>query len=139
MWLVREPSQRAVGALGLLLACLVLVGCSKPTPTGEVSGKVTYKGHPLTSGSVNFHSEKGIAAIAPLDSSGNYKMSAPLEVGTYKVYLSPPIPEQLEPGKMSGKKPPFDVPPMFQDLRQTPISKDVKAGPNDIPIDLDAK
>jgi hypothetical protein len=52
------------------------------------------------------------------------------------VYVQPPLPEQLPPGQVS-KKPRLDLPPKYQDPAQTPVSKEVKAGPNTIPIDLD--
>jgi hypothetical protein len=101
-----------------------------------VSGKVTYKGAPLTAGVVNFHSEKGNASQANLDSSGAFKMSAPLPVGNYKIYVTPPIPKQLPPGTPPEKTEPFTLPPKLQDPGQTPVTKEVKAGPNDITVDL---
>jgi len=127
--------RRAVGALSLLLAVSALVGCGSK-PTGSVSGKVTYKGAPVTSGEVQFiDSAKGKGASGKLDGSGNYTLSGQLEAGTYKVYLQAPTPEQLPPGQVS-KRPPFNVPPKYQDPGQTPITKEVKAGKNEIPIDL---
>jgi len=126
--------QRSLGVL--VLIALVLVGC-KGKQTGTVSGKVTFKGKPLTSGEVQFiNPEKGAGSSGQLDSSGNYTLAGQLEAGKYKVYIQPPTPEQLPPGKVSTR-PPFDVPPKFQDPSQTPISKDVKVGPNDIPIEID--
>jgi len=126
--------RRTCGGLLLLAVLLALVGCSKPT--GTVSGKVTYKGAPLTSGEVQFvDPAKGTGSSGKLDSSGNYTLTGQLPAGTYKVYVQPPIPEQLPPGQVS-KRAPFPVPPKYQDPAQTPVSKEVKAGKNDITVDF---
>jgi len=135
-----SPSRRRVLGASLLLVAalsvLLLAGC-KGKPTGTVSGKVTYKGQAVTTGSVNFFApEKGIGADAKLDSSGKFTLSQPLEAGTYKVYVTPPLPEQLPPGS-TAKPAPFDVPKKYQDAVTTSVSKEVKPGPNDIPIELD--
>jgi len=134
---VTHPVGSARRAGGLLLATLVvLAGCQAKAPPATVSGKVTYKNQPLTSGFVNFYMpDKGIAAQGEIDANGNYKLQGEIIAGSFKVYVNPPLPEQLPPGQVS-KKPPFNVPPKFQDPRQTPITKEVKAGANDIPIDL---
>jgi len=89
------------------------------------AGTVTVGASGVTANSITFN--------AP--GSGNYTLSGTLDAGKYKVYVQPPLPEQLPPGQVS-RRPPFNVPPRFQDPQQTPISKEVKAGPNDIPIRL---
>jgi len=125
---------RALGAL-LLLAALVLVGC-KGKPMGSVSGTVKRQGKPVPIGSIQFiNSEKGSGASGQLDSNGNYTLEGQIEAGTYKVYLQAPVPEQLPPGKAS-KRPPFDVPPKYQDPAQTPFTKEVKEGKNEVNLDL---
>ncbi len=130
--------RRVVGMLLFSATLLVLVGCTTERPNGTVKGTVKYKGSPVTTGSVNFYDPaKGAASQGTLDSSGNFTLPGTLEVGTYKVYLQPPIPEQLPPGKAPAKKARFDVPPKYQDPSQTPVKKEVKVGPNEIPIDLE--
>lgn len=120
---------------GLLLA---LTGCSAGKPEGTVSGTVKYKGAPVTVGTVNFFSaEKGSASEAPLDGSGNFKLAGGLEVGTYKVYIQPPIPEQLPPGKAPKSVARLTIPPKYQDLGQTPVTREVKEGPNTFVIELE--
>jgi len=115
---------------------LVLFGCGGK-PAGTVSGTVKYKGNPVASGSVNFYDGKtGNASQATLNESGKFTFPGTLAAGTYKVYVSPPVPEQLPPGQ-APKKLKFDLPPKYQDPAQTPVSKEVKAGPNDITIDLE--
>jgi len=124
----------------LLLPALFLVlgGCTAEKPSGTVSGTVKYKGAPVASGNVNFvDPAKGTASQAKLDGSGNFTLPGTLEAGTYKVYINPPIPEQLPPGQAPKKVAKLDLPPKYQDPGQTPVSKEVKAGPNTITIDLE--
>lgn len=116
---------------------LILAGCFGKTPTGTVSGTVKYKGQPVKAGIVNFHNAaKGTASQAKLD-GGNFTFPGELEVGTYKVYLQAPPPEQLPPDKMKDAKPPaFDIPPKYLDPSQTTESVEVKAGANTFTIEF---
>src|SRR5262245_17841744 len=87
------------------LTVFLLAGCGEPA--GSVSGKVTYKGDPVTNGSIAFQMPaKGIAQNAKLDGSGKYTMSAPLTPGTYQVYYVAPTVEPQDPSK---KAPPPEV------------------------------
>ena len=127
--------RRTLG-VALCVAILGLAGCEAAKPEGTVSGKVTYKGSPLASGTVNFHaSDKGTASQANLDSNGAFKLPGTLPAGNYKVFVLPPVPQQLPPGTAQPKVD-FNLPPKFQDLGQTPVTKEVKAGSNEFTIDL---
>lgn len=129
-------TRRKFGGFALLACFSFMLGCEGSTPQGQVSGKVNFNGAPLTSGVVNFYStEKGSAAQANLDSSGAFKFDAGLPVGSYKVYVTPPVPKQLPPGTPMEKVD-FTVPPKFQDPAQSGVTKEVKAGPNDITVDF---
>lgn len=120
----------------LLGMSLGAAGCSGPSE-GTVSGKVTYKGAPVTEGIVNFFApDKGIAAEANLDGSGAFKMPGALPLGSYKVCIKPPLPQQLPPGSPPPKAAAFAIPAKFQEANLTPLTREVKAGPNDLSIDL---
>jgi hypothetical protein len=122
---------------GLLFVFVMLTSGCQANTKASVKGKVTYKGQPVTTGSVNFvMAAKGVAAQANLDSTGTFTIPEGLEAGSYKVYLSPPLPEQLPPGKMSNR-PAYNIPPKFQDPTQSPLAKDVKAGNNEIPVEIE--
>jgi hypothetical protein len=73
-------------SLGLLMAAAIW-GCSggtKPPPSAEVSGKVTYKGQPVPGGEVTFVTVKGgYASGGRIDENGNYKVTVP--VGDVKI------------------------------------------------------
>jgi hypothetical protein len=65
-----------------LLLLLAAVGCGGSTAT--VTGKVTYKGEPVTSGSVVFYGDNGKVDSGLLDADGSYTIGrAP--VGVVKV------------------------------------------------------
>ncbi|MEA1951450.1 MAG: carboxypeptidase-like regulatory domain-containing protein [Planctomycetota bacterium] len=83
-----------------VLACLILAaclpGCNKGEKLGAVSGKVTFKGQPLTEGVVMFvNKAKGVHMTAPLDAEGRYKVvmakGAGLPPGEYLVTVNPPV------------------------------------------------
>ena len=127
-------ARRAGGPL--LAALVALAGCQGGKTPATVSGTVTYKGEALKSGFVNFYiPEKGLGAQGEIDASGTYRLQGTIEPGTYKVYIQRPLPEQLPPGQVS-KRAPFPVPDKYQDAGTTPITKEVKGGQNDIPIEL---
>lgn len=133
---MRSARYSAVPFLAGML--LIQVGCSSGKPAGTVSGTVKYKGAPVTTGSVNFFAtDKGTASAAPLDGSGKFTLPGTLEVGTYKVYIQPPVPEQLPPGKAPKNVARLTIPPKYQDLGQTPVTKEVKEGANTIEIELE--
>jgi hypothetical protein len=136
IWSFRTP-HRTAAALLLAGTFLILVGCAARL-TGTVTGTVKYKGAAVAAGTVNFYNPgKGNASQAVLDSSGSFTLPGSLEEGTYKVYVNPPIPEQLPPGQAPKKAPRLDLPPKYQDPGQTPVTREVKAGPNNFTIDLE--
>jgi hypothetical protein len=114
---------------------LVLTGCGEPI--GKISGKLTYKGAPITAGSISFNMKgKGVAQDAKLDATGAFRMSAPLPTGTYHVYYVPPTPEPQDPSKGQAPVIATAVPIKYQDLLTSDLSFEIKRGTNDIPIEL---
>ncbi|MCA9116218.1 MAG: hypothetical protein KDA79_14130 [Planctomycetaceae bacterium] len=112
-----------------LLFSLLAMGCgggAEATPTGEVSGKVTVNGEPLTQGQVNFISaEKGVGGTGELQEDGTYKLDGPLPVGEYKVYISFNIaPSQLGTAAEDVLK---LVPEKYQTQQTSDLSAKVEA------------
>lgn len=73
---------------GCVLCCLLVLasGCSKKRRSAEhveVTGKVTYKGKPVTGGMVTFVAPDGFASKGIIDENGNYSIKAP--VGDVKI------------------------------------------------------
>jgi hypothetical protein len=113
---------------------LFVSGCSEPT--GTISGKVTYKDAPVTTGSITFlMKSKGNAQEAKLDATGTYTMATPMPAGTYQAFYTPPPPEPQDPSK--GGRPAVvksAVPAKYQSPETSQLSFEVKSGKNDIPI-----
>lgn len=55
----RRPAPRPGRRLGALLACVLLVGCSRGPQVGSVRGTVTYRGQPLAGIKVTFDPRAG--------------------------------------------------------------------------------
>lgn len=102
-----------------LLAALVAVGCGEThDPTYPVTGKVTFNGEPLTTGTVTFTPETGPSATGEIRPDGTYSLITPPEregalPGSYQVSISavevdaeglatPLIPSKYSTGQTSG-------------------------------------
>jgi hypothetical protein len=107
----------------------------------EVSGTVTLDGKPLSGVTVTFYpvAEKSDAqaahSIGTTDASGAYTLSTAdgrkgAVVGKHKVVVNWPMQERGQPPKTP------EIPMAFTQLLQTPIEKDVVAGPNNIVIEV---
>lgn len=67
-------SVRIAAPAGLLAAAFVLVGCAaRPV----VSGKVSYRGEPLTTGEVSFVSSDGRSRSGLIGTDGRYEIADP--------------------------------------------------------------
>ena len=81
---------RPVFATALVGAAVLLAaGCGSAEKPIDISGKVTFKGEPVTEGSVQFIEDRtGRGAEVDLGPDGRYK--ARLFAGEYKVVVTPP-------------------------------------------------
>jgi hypothetical protein len=89
--------------------CWFLAGCAKGHSTATVSGIVTYRGQPLTTGKIAFIDPEGHAGSGPIE-DGRYSVQAP--VGECKVGIESREPDPVEetktakqgrPGMLIGK------------------------------------
>jgi hypothetical protein len=114
------------------------MGCGPDgPPRGTVSGVVTYKDKPVTEGQVVFSApERGQGAMANLDSTGKYSIPEGIEVGEYKVMVTPP-PSNVAAG---GPKPPLKVytnlPEQYRNEATTDLKANVVEGENTFNFDL---
>jgi hypothetical protein len=127
----------------LLLGVVVAAGCksSTGTVTGEVHGKVTFKGQPVKHGTITFyHSATGQPAEAKLEEDGSYVIKTPLEVGEYLVWITPPMHlVDSEPGKtpaaLEAKDVP-DIPYRYRDKETSPLKTTISEGKNEANFDM---
>ena len=105
MRLSRKPLLFRGGLMIALLSGVLLVaGCGGST--GNVSGKVTYKGAALKGGTIGFVDSSGRVMGAALEGDGTYKIKN-LPTGEYKVTVetaSVRPPENLPVGGFGGQK-----------------------------------
>jgi hypothetical protein len=85
--------RRYSGFTSVLLLVLLVPACNKIAnkPKAKVSGKVTYKGVPLPSGTVTFFGADNEFASAPIGSDGSYSASA-VPLGNVSVVVATPPP-----------------------------------------------
>src|SRR5262245_48247476 len=82
--------RAAVVGLSLSLWGLAGLGCSSGARPIAIQGKVTFRGEPVTEGTVQLNDEKsGRGAEAELGPDGSYQTTLP--AGEYKVIILPPL------------------------------------------------
>ncbi|MEY4179432.1 MAG: hypothetical protein RLY70_3006 [Planctomycetota bacterium] len=140
-------SRRTFLAYGtMVLASVAFTGCGggDGVARGNLQGKVTLKAGSLPAGcTVAFSGGTG-GGSATIDSSGAYKLSEGIPVGSYRVSIVPPAtsqsPEEAMKAAMSGKA--MDatggVPAKYLDPAQSGLTVDVKAGDNTANFELSA-
>jgi hypothetical protein len=138
-------SHRLTRAAALVIAAgflaAVPVGCSSGPPTGEVRGKVTFKGKPVTEGSVTFLNPKGEGdAGADINKDGTYAIPGKVVVGEYLVVITPPVtivdtdPGKSPPAPVEKNMP--DIPRKYRQQGTTTLKATVKEGKNEINLDM---
>ncbi|MDB5335004.1 MAG: hypothetical protein JWN70_623 [Planctomycetaceae bacterium] len=120
------------------LLCLGFMGCGSGSkgPTGSVTGTVTLQSKPLGSGYIAFSSSTlGVASGSPLSATGEYKLTATLPVGDYKVTVIPPAaPPPLSAPPSAAPK--SDIPEKYRSELKSDLKFSVKAGANTANFDL---
>jgi hypothetical protein len=120
--------------LPLLVVCLA-VGCG--TPTGEVSGAVTYDGEPLPSGTVAFVAEDGRnrdkVKLAGITSDGRYHIQNSL-CGDVRISVQTPPAVKGRFAAMS--LPSIEIPQKYADADKSGLTYTVKPGPQTFDIKL---
>jgi hypothetical protein len=98
-------SHRICLSCGLGLSLALMVGCGGPKAPkreyADVSGKVTYKGQPLKSGTVTFQPASGIAVIGDIQPDGSYSLKG--VIGSNAVMISNRLPDP-GPGSADPEK-----------------------------------
>ena len=147
VWLNRAmvPAGLLVLAVALPVLCC---GCGGGDEldlglTGTISGTVSHKGQPLTTGRIQFYSvEKSTGGGADLGSDGTYTIETPLPVGSYVVTVHPvaakdmpPPPDPLsEAPSAPAQPPPFAA--KYASMDDSPLTADIEEGENSKDFDL---
>jgi hypothetical protein len=126
-----------IGALliGAALTALLAPGGSlpaaeKPGKTGAVQGKVTYKGLPVTGGTVAFHPAKGKPVVAKIQADGGYS-AKDVPVGEVVVAV-----ETESVKKAGGGAKYVKIPAKYAGPKTSGITVTIKEGKQTYDIDL---
>ena len=141
--------------VGLLLLA-VLIGCSKRHKSGEVSGKITYKGQPVNDAALMLYPSGGDDTnpiTIPVDHEGSFRI-IDVPPGEYKIVVEGsegadneamllkvlPKDKQAEmKAKMQSQAPPKTIPfpKKYKDLKKTDLQ--CKITDKNQPLDLELK
>jgi hypothetical protein len=121
---------------------LAAAGCSSGPATGEVRGKVTYDGKPVTEGSVTFlNPTEGGTAGADIGPDGSYTIDGGVAVGEYLIVVTPPIEiVDTDPGKSPPapvEKSVKNIPNKYRQQGTTPLRYRVQPGPNEYNVEME--
>lgn len=129
------------------LMCLLgslLLGCGSAEPDygplGTLSGKVTFKGAPLTEGSIILTREGGGSGAAPMQADGTFLVTdriGGIPVGTYKVGFEAAQEDAAEtPNSPPQKKARLILPAKYYDPAESGLSVEIKEGPNTLEFEV---
>ena len=139
-----------VAALGVLIICsAAFVGS---VPRAKVTGRVTYRGHPVIWGSVVVAAKDGRVAEGPINPDGTYTVeSAPAGVVAIGVVSRDPLVQTWQTNirqsrdrvtaKSFGKSPVdrkkwFPLPPQLEQPENSGLSLTLQKGDNEFNIEL---
>ncbi len=154
-WILMEKAK--VHPALLIVACLwglTLSGCGSEAgpPAGQVSGRVSLKGQPLSGGNITFHpvdKSKGTIATGEIGGDGSYTIQTVepgdgARLGDYNVSIisRKPGPDlmanpQAARDSASASKPESLIPVKYEDPSTSGLTASIKKGQNTIPFDLD--
>ncbi len=137
--------RRSFLAPFLGLALLLPMGCGDAggPEMASVSGKVTYKGKPVTKGTVSFVATKPGQrnATGMIDQTGAYKLQTEnpgdgAEVGDYEVSIFSHEEEILDYTPKTPVKVERTIPEKYEDPKKSGLKSTVKPGSNTFDFDL---
>jgi hypothetical protein len=134
------PAMQRSYPLAALLCCVLLAGCNTRPPLGKVTGQVTYRGVPVSEGSIIFSDDsQGLSYVSDLDTQGRFVFQVAqgygLPPGTYQVAIRPPRPskpslEYVTPKFEANKEYP-NIPKPYREHATSGLTAVVKAGANE--------
>lgn len=121
---------------------LVTIGCGPSRPkTATVQGKVTYKGKPVHTGTINFVPANGTSATGQIAADGSYRLKTFTDgdgaiLGSHRVYIVA-MDEKNQVGlEAFSPLPPPIVPLKYTSLSTSDLTAEVKDEPNTFNFDL---
>lgn len=136
---IRRVGRVLFGTVMTVSVFLGGAGCSrrKSMPTGLAMGTVQFEGRPVGDGQVNFYDPaRGTGKTELLEPDGSFKLTQPIEVGSYRVVITPP-PMVLGPNDTPPKPTKAaNIPVRYRNEHSTEFTVDVKEGENNFTFDM---
>ena len=137
-------TARFLAAASACVALATLLGCGGDATKSSVSGKVTYKGAPVTGGSISVVGGKDLNIGISINADGTF-MSKDVPPGEYKVAVStdnvvaivaPPSGKDYPVPEAGASPTKVVIPDKFKNAETSGITWSVKSGSQNLPIDL---
>ncbi len=133
-----KSSLKYCGVLSGFIFLIAGCGGEPEIPTGQVKGKVSYEGAPVSEGVISFYSsELGVGASADLSEKGLYTITDPLKTGKYAVTILPPPeapPQDAIP--VSTKKEYKNIPLKYRDPNKSELIFEISEGDNSFDVNM---
>lgn len=121
--------RNLAACLCVVACCLVATGCGDSgETTTTVSGAISYKGKPVTSGLINFLATGGRPMGGAIGADGAYEFELP--PGDYQVRIDapPPLPEGFKEGDPLTNLGPRPLPEKYANFNTSGLTATVTAG-----------
>lgn len=141
-----DSGARRYGWAVALVAAVLVAGCARPR--ASVSGKVTYKGKPVTSGNVVIVGQDGKASPpGPIQPDGTYAIAG-APVGSVTAAVDNPPPAEPPPNAPKNSNDPevkqdkelaaryVATPDQYKDPKKSGLQHDLQSGSNTWNIEL---
>lgn len=132
----KSPWVRLVGAVAVATT-LALVGCSKGVKKVTVSGTVSYKGQPLSSGILKFVGSEGSYSAAVIQADGTYTITdvVPGEIQVGIMEAPQGSGSSSGAGGPSGK-PPVSLPEKYRNPESSGLKYTITPDTRKLDIDI---
>lgn len=140
-------ARRHLGLIVGLVALLPYAGCGPSEPVripAPVSGKVSYKGTPLTKGTITFQPPSGAQVVGDINPDGTYNVMAIVGPNTVMIVNREPDPGPLAPDSerrqiaaaKAAAEASKSVVPNEYSTPASPLKYEVKNGENKADFDI---
>jgi hypothetical protein len=141
---MRKSSPAAAAAVALIVGLTSGCGSSGPAQpeTVPVTGKITFKGKPVTKGQVNFQPADGPPAVGDIQADGTFALSTFTQgdgavLGRHRVIVNANDGNPaLMPGSPGYKKPKALVPKRYLSARTSGLDADVSKEKREFAFEL---
>lgn len=134
---MKFPMFTSIPSAMLLVAAVLLAGCSETSQDAKVSGQVMLDGNPLASGVILFEDSVSGTGGSAVVENGTFAIPTPLPAGKYAVALQPPPPPA--PHEPASKSPRVKLPRHLTLPATSGLEADLAPGENALGFEVASK